>query len=116
MNGALYDIDILFRGYAQQRGIRLTRPETLNASPEFIAALAGVAGVDPRSACVRGADYAAGGRTMQRSLSMFSIQMRLPELPMRSFYELSLSLRRAHQPVIVPADRITSAARPTGLR
>ena len=39
----LYDIDILFRGYALERGITLSRPETLNDSPKFIAALAEVA-------------------------------------------------------------------------
>lgn len=39
----LYDIDILFRGYAAARGISVTRPETLNDSPAFIAALAEVA-------------------------------------------------------------------------
>ena len=39
----LYDIDILFRGYAAKRGISLSRPETLNDSPLFIAALAEVA-------------------------------------------------------------------------
>ena len=39
----LYDIDILFRGYAAERGIELSRPETLNDSPAFIAALAEVA-------------------------------------------------------------------------
>jgi ferrochelatase len=39
----LYDIDILFRGYAAERGISLSRPETLNDSPLFIAALAEVA-------------------------------------------------------------------------
>jgi ferrochelatase len=39
----LYDVDILFRGYARQRGIDLRRPESLNDSPAFIAALAGVA-------------------------------------------------------------------------
>jgi ferrochelatase len=39
----LYDIDILFRGYAAARGISVTRPETLNDSPTFIAALAEVA-------------------------------------------------------------------------
>ncbi len=40
----LYDVDILFRGYAAQRGIRLVRPESLNDSPTFIGALAAVAG------------------------------------------------------------------------
>jgi protoporphyrin/coproporphyrin ferrochelatase len=39
----LYDIDILFRKYAAERGIELSRPETLNDSPTFIAALAEVA-------------------------------------------------------------------------
>jgi ferrochelatase len=39
----LYDVDILFRRYAAERGIRLERPESLNDSPTFIAALAAVA-------------------------------------------------------------------------
>ena len=39
----LYDIDILFRGYAQERGITLLRPESLNGSETFTAALAEVA-------------------------------------------------------------------------
>jgi ferrochelatase len=39
----LYDVDILFRNYARDRGIRLRRPESLNDSPIFIAALADVA-------------------------------------------------------------------------
>jgi ferrochelatase len=39
----LYDIDILFRGYALERGITLTRPESLNGSATFTAALAEVA-------------------------------------------------------------------------
>ena len=38
----LYDVDILFRRFAQARGIELRRPESLNDSPEFIAALADV--------------------------------------------------------------------------
>jgi ferrochelatase len=38
----LYDVDILFKNYAQARGIELRRPESLNASPEFIATLADV--------------------------------------------------------------------------
>jgi ferrochelatase len=38
----LYDIDVLFRGYAAQRNIALTRPESLNGSPTFTAALAEV--------------------------------------------------------------------------
>lgn len=38
----LYDIDVLFRGYAAERGIALTRPESLNGSPTFTAALAEV--------------------------------------------------------------------------
>ena len=39
----LYDVDILFRKYAAERGIRLLRPETLNDSSKLIAALADVA-------------------------------------------------------------------------
>ena len=39
----LFDIDILFRGYARERGITLTRPESLNGSATFTAALAAVA-------------------------------------------------------------------------
>lgn len=39
----LYDIDILFREYAAKRGISLRRPESLNGSPTFTAALAQVA-------------------------------------------------------------------------
>jgi ferrochelatase len=40
----LYDIDVLFRAYAAERGIALTRPESLNGSPKFTAALAEVVG------------------------------------------------------------------------
>jgi ferrochelatase len=40
----LFDIDILFRGYARARGISLLRPESLNGSATFTAALAEVAG------------------------------------------------------------------------
>ena len=39
----LYDVDILFKNYAAQRGITLRRPASLNASPRFIEALAAVA-------------------------------------------------------------------------
>jgi ferrochelatase len=39
----LYDVDVLFRRFAQGRGIELRRPESLNDSPAFIAALAEVA-------------------------------------------------------------------------
>jgi len=40
----LYDIDIQFRQYAAERGITVLRPESLNGSPLFTAALAEVAG------------------------------------------------------------------------
>ena len=40
----LYDIDVLFRAYAAERGIALTRPESLNGSATFTAALAEVVG------------------------------------------------------------------------
>jgi protoporphyrin/coproporphyrin ferrochelatase len=39
----LFDIDILFKGYAAERGIALSRPESLNDSPVFTRALAEVA-------------------------------------------------------------------------
>lgn len=39
----LFDIDILFREYAAARGIAVLRPESLNGSPTFTAALAEVA-------------------------------------------------------------------------
>jgi len=39
----LYDIDIQFRKYAAGRGIQVLRPESLNGSPTFTAALAEVA-------------------------------------------------------------------------
>ncbi len=43
----LYDIDVHFRDYAAARGIRITRPESLNGSPTFTAALAEVVGRCP---------------------------------------------------------------------
>jgi protoporphyrin/coproporphyrin ferrochelatase len=39
----LYDVDILFRGYAAERGIRLERPESLNGSLTLARAVAGLA-------------------------------------------------------------------------
>jgi len=39
----LYDVDILFRGYASKLGIRLDRPESLNASPTLARAVADLA-------------------------------------------------------------------------
>lgn len=36
----LYDIDVLFRDYGKARGITVRRSESLNASPQFAAALA----------------------------------------------------------------------------
>jgi protoporphyrin/coproporphyrin ferrochelatase len=39
----LYDVDIAFRGYAAKVGIRLERPESLNASPLLTKALAKLA-------------------------------------------------------------------------
>ncbi|HUI42824.1 MAG TPA: ferrochelatase [Terriglobia bacterium] len=36
----LYDIDIAFRRYAQDKGVTISRPESLNDSPLFIEALA----------------------------------------------------------------------------
>ncbi len=39
----LYDVDIVFRAYAQGKGITLWRTESLNDSPLFIEALASLA-------------------------------------------------------------------------
>lgn len=39
----LYDVDILFRGYAEKLGMRLERPESLNASPTLARAVADLA-------------------------------------------------------------------------
>jgi protoporphyrin/coproporphyrin ferrochelatase len=39
----LYDVDILFRGYAKKLGIALSRPESLNASPTLARAVADLA-------------------------------------------------------------------------
>ncbi len=39
----LFDIDVLFRNYARERGIELVRPGSLNSSPVFLRALADVA-------------------------------------------------------------------------
>jgi ferrochelatase len=39
----LFDIDVLFRDFAAERGLTLKRPESLNGSPTFTAALAEVA-------------------------------------------------------------------------
>ena len=39
----LWDIDIGFKQYAAERGITIRRPESLNGSPTFTAALAEVA-------------------------------------------------------------------------
>lgn len=45
----LYDVDVLFRDYARDRGIELVRTQSLNDSPTFIAALAAVVGEKLRS-------------------------------------------------------------------
>jgi ferrochelatase len=39
----LYDVDVVFRNYAAERGISLFRPEALNGSGKFTAVLAEVA-------------------------------------------------------------------------
>lgn len=39
----LYDIDIGFREFAREQGLKMWRPESLNASPTFISALAKLA-------------------------------------------------------------------------
>jgi ferrochelatase len=39
----LYDVDIGFRQFASEQGMKLWRPESLNTSPTFISALAQLA-------------------------------------------------------------------------
>jgi protoporphyrin/coproporphyrin ferrochelatase len=39
----LYDIDVSFREFAREQELRMWRPESLNTSPTFIAALAKLA-------------------------------------------------------------------------
>ena len=39
----LYDVDIVFREFAREQGLRVWRPESLNASATFVAALAKLA-------------------------------------------------------------------------
>jgi ferrochelatase len=39
----LYDVDVAFRQFAAEQGMQLWRPESLNASPTFIAALTSLA-------------------------------------------------------------------------
>lgn len=38
----LYDVDVAFREYGQQKGVSVVRPESLNASPTFIRCLASI--------------------------------------------------------------------------
>jgi ferrochelatase len=39
----LFDVDILFRQYAEERGMKLYRAESLNDSPVFVRAVADLA-------------------------------------------------------------------------
>jgi ferrochelatase len=39
----LYDIDIAFKDFAEKRGVKLRRAESLNDSPTLVAALADLA-------------------------------------------------------------------------
>ena len=39
----LYDVDVVFREFAGEQGLKLWRPESLNVSPALIAALAKLA-------------------------------------------------------------------------
>ena len=50
----LYDVDILFRGYAAKLGVRLERPESLNASVTLARAVADLAkqGLERLKSCV----------------------------------------------------------------
>ena len=60
----LFDVDILFRDFAAQRGMKLYRAESLNDSPAFIRAVAGLARsrLDGTAASAGVADTKANGR------------------------------------------------------
>jgi protoporphyrin/coproporphyrin ferrochelatase len=49
----LYDIDIAFRQFVHEQGMKLWRPESLNTSPTFIAAMADL--ISPRVDAAMGA-------------------------------------------------------------
>jgi ferrochelatase len=61
----LYDVDIAFRRFAEEKGLRLWRAESLNDSPEFIQAVAALAAgrlrnaTPPRATTARGGDPGA---------------------------------------------------------
>jgi ferrochelatase len=51
----LFDVDILFKQFAAERGMKLYRAESLNDSPLFVRAVAALAGARLRKLQVRGA-------------------------------------------------------------
>lgn len=59
----LFDVDILFREYAAGRGMKLYRAESLNGSPTFAKAVAGI--VRTRLAAMQACDKAAVAEKMQ---------------------------------------------------
>jgi ferrochelatase len=52
----LYDIDILFHDYGKARGVTVRRSESLNDSPQFIAALAGLVSARDQGLGVRNSE------------------------------------------------------------
>jgi len=58
----LYDIDIAFRRFAEEKGLRLWRAESLNDSPEFIQAVAALAVGRLRAAATASAGNPGGGQ------------------------------------------------------
>jgi len=58
----LYDIDVLFRDYGKARGVAVRRPESLNDSPRFAAALASLVTARIRKGLPgAGQDFVASG-------------------------------------------------------
>ena len=52
----LYDIDVLFHDYGKARGVTVRRSESLNDSPQFIAALAGLVSARDQGLGVRNSE------------------------------------------------------------
>ncbi len=52
----LFDVDILFKNYAAERGIALSRPESLNDSPLFARAVAALVRQTAGGSPVRGTE------------------------------------------------------------
>ena len=55
----LYDVDIMFRDFAAERGMKLYRAESLNDSPTFVRAVADIVRARLAATAVNGSRLAA---------------------------------------------------------